>query len=61
MASVLPRDEFAAWYSFGKGWGNTDTIYDINWPWKPLTPLNDLIPAVAQMTHKHQILLGVHR
>ncbi|KAK0506642.1 hypothetical protein EDD18DRAFT_38940 [Armillaria luteobubalina] len=38
----------AAWNNFGKDWGNTDTLYSIDWSWKPLTPLNGFIALMAQ-------------
>ncbi|KAK0207884.1 hypothetical protein DFS33DRAFT_1379430 [Desarmillaria ectypa] len=38
----------AAWNSFGKGWGNANALYGINWTWKPLTPLNGFIALMAQ-------------
>ncbi|KAK0197943.1 hypothetical protein F5146DRAFT_995559 [Armillaria mellea] len=38
----------AAWNNFGKNWGNTDTLYTIDWPWKPLMPLNGFIALMAQ-------------
>ncbi|KAK0475113.1 hypothetical protein IW261DRAFT_501436 [Armillaria novae-zelandiae] len=38
----------AAWNNFAKDWGNTDTLYSIDWSWKPLMPLNGFIALMAQ-------------
>ncbi|KAJ7187781.1 hypothetical protein C8R46DRAFT_1169 [Mycena filopes] len=38
----------AAWNQYGPGWGDTDTLLQIDWAWGPLPALNGILAAMAQ-------------
>ncbi|KAJ7439015.1 hypothetical protein B0H11DRAFT_2103067 [Mycena galericulata] len=38
----------AAWNAFGPGWGDPDTLGELDWTWLPMLALNAILAAMAQ-------------
>ncbi|KAJ7637823.1 hypothetical protein B0H17DRAFT_1216951 [Mycena rosella] len=38
----------AAWNAFGSGWGDPDTLGELDWTWLVMLPLNAILAAMAQ-------------
>ncbi|KAJ7210038.1 hypothetical protein GGX14DRAFT_565840 [Mycena pura] len=38
----------AAWNAYGVGWGDVDTLTNIDWSWDPLPTMNGFLAAMAQ-------------
>ncbi|KAJ7758181.1 hypothetical protein DFH07DRAFT_772647 [Mycena maculata] len=38
----------AAWDNYGPGWGDTETLFVIDWSWAPLPVFNCILAAMAQ-------------
>ncbi|KAF7343100.1 hypothetical protein MVEN_01740400 [Mycena venus] len=38
----------AAWNAFGPGWGDPDTLGELDWTWLVMLPLNAILAAMAQ-------------
>ncbi|KAJ7306937.1 hypothetical protein DFH08DRAFT_1053911 [Mycena albidolilacea] len=37
-----------AWNAFGPGWGDPDTLGELDWTWLAMLPLNAILAAMAQ-------------
>ncbi|KAJ7254143.1 hypothetical protein C8J57DRAFT_1722164 [Mycena rebaudengoi] len=51
----------AAWNAFGPGWGDTDTLGELDWTWLLMLPLNAILAAMAQGFYSWRIWILTNR